>query len=124
MNIGLLGTSYKYTQLINIEKIIFNKEESKLFFETLKKSDTILECTILSTCNRIEFYFTSEGDIDVAKQWLIKKISEFKKLSQEEIEQLLFFTKGDSVIEHLFRVTSGVESMVFGENEILGQVKE
>ena len=54
MNIGLLGTSYKYTQLINIEKIIFNKEESKLFFETLKKSDTILECTILSTCNRIE----------------------------------------------------------------------
>ncbi|UCC78622.1 MAG: hypothetical protein JSW64_10095, partial [Candidatus Zixiibacteriota bacterium] len=82
----------------------------------------VIESTILSTCNRIEFYFVREKDNDSFE--LIQAFyKQFKNLDISNLCEKFYIKKGKHVAEHLFRVSAGMDSMVLGENEILGQVK-
>ena len=82
----------------------------------------VMESTILSTCNRIEFYFVRETDHDPFE--LIQLFyKQFKNLDISNLCDKFYVKKGRHVARHLFEVSAGMDSMVLGENDILGQVK-
>jgi glutamyl-tRNA reductase len=77
------------------------------------------EAAILSTCNRTEVYFATEVP-EAATRWL----SEYHRLARHEIEPYLYTYPERAAVRHAFRVASGLDSMVLGEPQILGQMKE
>lgn len=82
----------------------------------------VMESTILSTCNRIEFYFVRETDHDPFE--LIQSFyRQFRNLDISVLCDKFYVKKGRHVARHLFEVSAGMDSMVLGENDILGQVK-
>ena len=95
----------------------------KKFTET----DGARECVILSTCNRTELYVYNENEKkkrsieeDMEKAWLEK----IENCEEEHISDYVRFYSGRKAIEHLFFVAAGLDSMVIGEDQILGQVKQ
>lgn len=82
----------------------------------------IRECVVLSTCNRTEFYAVSSGDPAEAKaafeQYILGETG-----GDPEILEHFYYRYGAEAIEHLFKVTSGIDSMIVGEPQIFGQVK-
>ena len=122
MKLGFLGTDHSKSALKAMELVCFTPEQMGLFFEKFSFGTRIDALVVLSTCNRVEFYFASESPAEAA-HWLKKRISEAQSISYESVHSILEERYDDEVVGHLFRVVSGVESMVFGENEILTQVK-
>ncbi|MSR88488.1 MAG: glutamyl-tRNA reductase [Candidatus Margulisbacteria bacterium] len=123
MKFGLLSADYQHTSLANLEKIYLSKDHIAHLLETLKPSESIKEIVMLSTCNRVEIYFVSNTLEEAAREIKIA-ISNFRGLDPKELETI-FSEHNDphDVLNHLFDVVSGLKSMVFGETEILGQVK-
>jgi|GEM_PF-840981 len=122
-SLGYLGIDYRYASLEEMEKLYFNNEDVRNFFEVFPFGSPIQELVILSTCNRVEFYFSAQDPLQAA-QWLKHRIAGFKKLSTAFVEKTLKEKNKKKAMKHLFSVVSGVESMVFGENEILTQIKD
>jgi len=122
MNIGLLGTSYKHSPLTFLETVYMNRERAKEFLQAFPDNSLVSEIAILATCNRVEFYFVAD-DLDTASEWLISHLSSFLSINALELRNRLILTKKIDAIQHLFSVSSGMDSMVFGESEILGQLK-
>lgn len=91
----------------------FNKDERKVLLLSCYKKNPVLLCT----CNRTELYFwgkSTEG---------IDLLSFFSKVTKEDIKRQVMIFSGDIAVNHLFSVACGIESMVIGEDEILGQLK-
>ena len=87
----------------------------------LKKLEKIDEAVIISTCQRNEIlYISSEEDQTVIQNFF----SNFFKISPGKLAPFFYVLKGIEVVEHIFRLTCGLESMVMGEPQILGQVKK
>lgn len=122
--IGLLGIDYK-TAPINIrEKISFNSEQIAGFAKILKADNNFTGIVTLFTCNRSEMYFsTDEQDETAAYEFLLKALLQFKGI-KEDLTPFLYYRTGEETYKHLFRVVSGLESMVLGEAQITFQVKE
>ena len=126
MKIGLIGTTYKVTTLVELEQIYVNKDTIPEFLKSFPSHSPIKALVILSTCNRMEYYFTVKDgqDLDQSAEWLFEHIAAFKKQPVQTVKSILRYVSNGKVIQHLFEVASGVDSMVFGENEILTQVKD
>ena len=82
----------------------------------------IIGGVLISTCNRFEVYFETEKFHD-AVDHVIRVIGEISGLNEEEINQALQVSSGMVVVQHLFAVAAGLESMIIGEAEIAGQVR-
>jgi glutamyl-tRNA reductase len=83
----------------------------------------VREDLIISTCNRVEVIFVSARPAEAIEQ--VKEfLRKFHHLSQEELEKYFFIYSQQEAVAHLFRVASSLDSMVVGESQILGQVKE
>jgi glutamyl-tRNA reductase len=83
----------------------------------------VLESVIVSTCNRVEFYFTTgrENDpIEIVSAFY----RQYRNLDISPLESSFRVMRGQEAIDHLFRVAAGIDSMVLGESQILGQIKE
>ena len=86
----------------------------------IAKCSNILEATILSTCNRTEVYCqVDDGQIETVSDWLCN----FHQLDKEEVTPYLYALPNQQAVKHAFRVASGLDSMVIGEPQILGQMK-
>ncbi len=123
MNIGLIGTDHTHLALTIREKFCFTEERLHLFLKQFPTQSLITELVVLSTCNRIEFYFVSD-DIKAAGDWLETFVLKFHHTYSDDLPGTLLRCDGDKVVSHLFEVVSGIKSLVFGENEILGQIKD
>ncbi len=124
MKICLIGLSHKTAPVEVREKIAFSspqKLEEGLM--SLKKIDQIKEVIILSTCNRVEIYLVINDSSDW-KESIIGFFSQYQGLKREEFEGHLYFKEGEDAIRHIFRVACGLDSMVLGEPQITGQLKE
>lgn len=82
------------------------------------------EACIVSTCNRVEFYVAGAADPNALAQTLKMHLQEFSGLPPHELANHLYIEKGEDAVRHLFRVASSLDSMVLGEPQILGQVKD
>ncbi len=86
----------------------------------IRKRAEIEEATILSTCNRTEVYcHVPDSSISVVSDWLC----DFHELNRDEVAPFLYALPGHQAVKHAFRVASGLDSMVLGEPQILGQMK-
>ncbi len=117
MRVGVLGMNYKLSDLTMRE--LFAKKTKNLVEKGFLKHDKINQ-VVLSTCNRTEIYFSAE-DLAEAHSCLLEKIREEMR-SDEALHLYSYF--GEQCFAHLAKVTSGVDSVLFGESEIQRQVKE
>ncbi len=120
MNIGVVGVNHNVAPIDIREKVSFT-DVLKIECLNLLLDSEIDEVVILSTCNRSEIYIQGkdiEGKIKIVERFY----EEFFKLSN--IQQYLFSKQNKEAVRHLFNVTAGLDSIVLGEDQILGQVKE
>lgn len=124
MTFLVLGLNHKTAPVALRERFAFSpgeREEALTLFPSVSGGPA--ECVLLSTCNRVELYTATPDPAPAAAQ-AKKFLLDFHDLSPEELDGNLYTHAGTEAASHLFRVVSGLDSMVVGENEILGQVKE
>ena len=119
MALFTLGINHRTAPLTVREQVVFHAEELRRALGDLAGSGRVLEAAILSTCNRTELYCQAE-DPGAAASWL----SEYRHVPLCEIEPYLYTHPDREAVRHAFRVASGLDSMVLGEPQILGQMKE
>lgn len=116
-----ISVSFKKTPANVRQRFAFSKEETKVFLDKLIKEQWITGGVIVSTCNRSECYFTgSKAYLSKIENWF----AGYKKIDREWMKQYCLYYSGKRAIQHLYKVTAGLDSMVLGEDEILRQVKE
>ena len=117
MAINILGINHKTTPIDVREKLVFDKKTVSQALNDIRKIRGVNGVVLLSTCNRTEIYTENENDNSQVLAWLSNQNS------QDDISPYVYNHSGENAIKHLFNVASGIDSMVIGENEILGQVK-
>lgn len=118
----LIGANHKTAPVELLEKLSFTEEEILTALEFIKQEKDIKEGLVFSTCNRTEIlYIPNNGN---QKKKIIAFISRHKHIKISEFKKALYIYEDDDAIRHLFRVASSLDSMVVGEPQILGQVKQ
>jgi len=118
----VIGWSHKNAPVKFRDKLFLSKDEIQCLVKEAVQPDFIQELTILSTCNRTEFYFIS-SDTGFLINWVKDKYNSILKRNIDFADGEPYTQQGSETIKHLFRVASGMESMMLGENQILSQVK-
>ena len=118
MTLFALGLNHHTAPLAIRERVAFGPERLMLALRDLT-SRQVQEAAILSTCNRTEVYFATQ-EPQQAADWL----ANYHSLSLNEMSPYLYTYPDRDAVRHVFRVASGLDSMVLGEPQILGQVKE
>ena len=119
----LIGINHKTAPVELRECIAFTEEESESALQALSGKPHIKEALLFSTCNRVEVLVVADNKaeaIDATKDY----IAEANKIPRAEFEDSLYIHEGDAAVRHIFRVASSLDSMVVGEPQILGQVKD
>jgi glutamyl-tRNA reductase len=123
MSLLVYGSSYRTAPLERLERLAFSVESIPKALDGLVGMPNILEGVILSTCNRVEIYAKVahfHGGITDIKNF----IADFRGVEPAEMVDSAYLFYDEMALRHLFRVASGLDSMVLGESEILGQVKQ
>lgn len=122
MYILVVGLNYKTAPVQVRENLAFNVSQFGEAMKALQNKKGIIENVILSTCNRTEIYVVVD-EIESGKYEIIEFLSEWFQIEKEIFSPHLFFYVQELAIEHLFKVTCGLNSMMLGETQILGQVR-
>jgi len=123
MQIIALGINHKTASLETREKVAFAEKHKAEAYADLACGGPVEQCVILSTCNRTEIYALA-GEAEAGRAALIAMLEKVRGATYAEIENCLYYYCGPEAVAHLFRVTAGLDSMILGETQILGQVKE
>ncbi len=122
-DIVLLGLNHKTAPVDVRECIAFTAEETDRALVMLRGNPTIGESVLFSTCNRIELLMAVD-ERDAAVRIAKAFIAEFKKVPLSQFENALYQYVGDEAVRHTMQVAASLDSMVVGEPQILGQMKE
>jgi glutamyl-tRNA reductase len=120
MTLLALGINYQTAPVSIREKLAFSTETLSIALQDLLCVKGVEEAAILSTCNRTEFYCRTEFDNENV---LIDWIGGNKQVSTKELTPFLYSHTDNYAIRHMFRVACGLDSMILGEPQILGQMK-
>jgi glutamyl-tRNA reductase len=123
MHILVVGLNYKTAPVEIREKVAFQPAEIQDAISLLRKQKSILECVIVSTCNRTEIYAVAD-QLHTGRYYIKSFLADWFNIEKEELSPFLSIRDGEAAVEHLFRVSAGLDSMVIGETQILGQVKD
>ena len=119
MQIALVGLSHKTAPVEIRERFAFQAESLQTALTSLLSRDHVTEAMILSTCNRVEVVAESPDD------GLIREfLCDYHQIPSDSLARHLYSLKNTDAIRHVFRVASSLDSMMIGEPQILGQVKE
>lgn len=121
MSLITLGINHKTAPLKLRERLAFTPQSLPEALSSLKRLSHVEEASILSTCNRTELYCVTSSDID---QEIIHWFSQFHGLEIDQIKEHLYLYKHEETIRHAMEVASGLDSMVLGEPQIAGQMKD
>ncbi|MSQ14597.1 MAG: glutamyl-tRNA reductase [Dehalococcoidia bacterium] len=121
VHVLLVGINYRTAPLDIRERFAINSESGQLMLARLL--EFVRTCVVVATCNRTEIY-TTVHDTVLAEQHLKLFLSDWSDLSLEEVEEYSYSKSHEEAIRHLFKVSCGLDSMVLGEDQILGQVKD
>lgn len=111
----LVGLSHKSAPIEVRERVALSGEALKAALAELKRMDGVAEAFVVSTCNRVEVFVQASGE-GPARHFFTSRA--------EQATEHLYVKRGSEAVRHLFRVASSLDSMVVGEQQILGQVKE
>ncbi len=119
MAFNILGLNHKTAPVALREKVAFNEERLVAALRTLRQESGVAEVVILSTCNRTEVYWSGSASGAELTQWLERHHGD-----DLDIASSLYVHQEQQAVEHAFSVASGLDSMVLGEAQILGQLKD
>lgn len=143
MHLVVIGLNHTTAPVEIRERLCLPESDPRGFFDRLRESGRVREAVLLSTCNRTEVYawlqkrgqtpfLQADGasaDVTTKKvsvpffDDVIEAIADHRGLPRDSFEPHLYSLSGHKAIEHLFRVASGIDSMILGEAQVLGQVK-
>lgn len=124
--ISIAGVSHRSAPLPVREALAFPKEHLAEALEALRRDATVDEAFILSTCNRVEICARGPETADPAAgaETLARFLASYHKRDLGELRPHLYLLEGEAAVRHVFRVAASLDSMVIGEPQILGQVKD
>lgn len=121
MSISMVGIDYNKASVDIRAQFSFTKKNAAAAMEKLKEAPGILGCIILSTCNRMEIWASTQEEWECS---LFDFLCEEKGKNPEEFRRYFVERKEEEAIEHLFYLTSGLKSQILAEDQIIAQVKD
>jgi glutamyl-tRNA reductase len=119
MQLYTFGINHQTAPLAVREQVAFNEDGLEGALQDLVGNGAAKEAAILSTCNRTELYCNA-----VRPEQAIDWLAQYHQMSRSDIEPYLYTLPREQAVKHSFRVASGLDSMVLGEPQILGQMKQ
>ncbi|HEY6038334.1 MAG TPA: hypothetical protein VIV58_28825, partial [Kofleriaceae bacterium] len=119
----VVGLSWRTAKVAVREKLAFREDEITDTLNALTRELPVSEALLISTCNRVEVYGVAKRDSDVpttVRTWLAQR----KSAKLAELTDALYERRGPAAIRHVFAVASSLDSLVVGEAQILGQLKD
>ncbi|WP_019412422.1 glutamyl-tRNA reductase [Paenisporosarcina sp. TG20] len=123
MHTIVVGVNYRTAPVEIRERLSFVESDLPQAMQALQEQKSILENVIVSTCNRTEVYAIVD-QLHTGRYYIKQFLADWFNLPMESFSSYLFIYESDGATEHLFRVTAGIDSMVLGETQILGQVRK
>jgi glutamyl-tRNA reductase len=123
MSICVIGLSHQSSPVTVRERFAFNESKLPVALDQMRQRGVAAEAVILSTCNRVEIYAAVDGDPAQAMVALRQFLVDFHEY-RESLDGEIYTLAEPHSVEHLFKVACGLDSMVLGETEILGQLKK
>ncbi|MBC3764364.1 glutamyl-tRNA reductase [Neptunicella marina] len=120
MSLFVFGINHKTAAVDIREKVAFSTEQLLEAYHSLQHQTGCQEAVILSTCNRTEVYCYSDNDSDYLTQWM----ADYHQLEAAQLRDVSYLYRDEQAVKHVMRVASGLDSMVLGEPQILGQLKQ
>lgn len=117
-----IGISHKTAPVALRERLALSEGQASGVLHDLHTHPEIQEAVAISTCNRTELYFVVSDPVE-AETLALSELTRHAGIRLTELIERLYSLRGDDVVRHLMRVASGLDSMVVGESEVLGQVK-
>src|SRR5689334_19283335 len=114
MHVVVLGLNYRTAPVEVREKFTFLEEQFPQAIAELKETKSVLECVIVATCNRTELYAVVDK-VERCGHYLRHFMERWFDVTREEFGKHLYMKEGREAVQHLFRVTSGLDSMIIGE---------
>lgn len=125
MKLQMVGCSHHTAKVELRERLAFSPDQAAAALAQLRTRYPDTEAVLLSTCNRIEIYVASEtADCCPSHHDVVAFLAQFHGIDAEEIFSELFERTGEDFVRHLFTVAASLDSMVVGEGQIFGQVKQ
>ena len=121
--LSVIGINHNTSSVEEREKFQLGRKELPIFLTYIFDCQGIEGCLVLATCNRIEFYLVHSPGI-MGYEIVSKSYESIKNINFNNNKNLFYTKSGIEVTEHLFKVISGLDSLVLGEYQIQGQVKE
>lgn len=121
MSLITVGINHKTAPVDIRERVVFAPDQLDQALQDIRALTGVREAAILSTCNRTELYCELENDEQQAE--VIDWLSRFHALSVADIEPYLYLHENETAVRHMLRVACGLDSLVLGEPQILGQLK-
>lgn len=121
MGIRMLGIDHSVAKIDIRTVFSFTKKKTAEALDQLKKREGIYGCVLLSTCNRMELWLSVDEEFEES---LYDILCEIRELHTKEYEPYFVRREGRDAVEHLFRLSCGLESRILGEDQIITQVKD
>lgn len=121
MSLLALGISHKTASVEVREQATLVPENIRAFLAFAQAEKIAEEVVVLSTCNRTEFYF---NQLNISVSEFGEIWARYSNLTAETVERYLYKLEGDAMVRHLFRVAAGLDSLILGEPQIFGQLKD
>lgn len=118
MSIFVVGINHKTAPIALREQVYFSNDKLALYLQDILNQGIASEAVLLSTCNRSELYCETQ-DICAAKTWFIAQTA----LPEEKLAASIYVYQDEQAIAHIMQVACGLDSMVLGEPQVLGQMK-
>lgn len=123
MHMMVIGLNYRTAPVEIREKFTFEEQDLPRAIAELKQIKGVLEVVLLATCNRTEFYVVVDR-LPMCGHYIRSFVEEWFGIPRAGFTQHLYMYEEEEAIDHLFKVACGLDSMVLGETQILGQVKD
>ncbi|MGB1198737.1 MAG: glutamyl-tRNA reductase [Thalassotalea sp.] len=124
MSIVAVGINHKTAPVAVREKISFNPDQLSIALQEMLQHVQCKEAAILSTCNRTELYLVQDGDVAVTKEKVLRWLEQHHNVAASTISPSLYWHNDHKAVNHMMRVACGLDSLVLGEPQILGQMKQ
>ncbi|MCY9801139.1 glutamyl-tRNA reductase [Citrobacter braakii] len=123
MTLLALGINHKTAPVSLRERVTFSPDTLDQALDSLLAQPMVQGGVVLSTCNRTELYLSVEEQ-DNLQEALVRWLCDYHNLNEEDLRNSLYWHQDNDAVSHLMRVASGLDSLVLGEPQILGQVKK
>jgi len=123
MSVLVLGVSHHTAPVELLERLALDHSGVEKLIHAVQLTDHVRECTVLATCNRVEIY-TDVDRFHGSVESICRALCDLAEQSTEDVIPHLYVHYDDGAISHLFHVAAGLDSMVVGEGQVLGQTRE